>query len=155
MLPDGDLFTALREGKASMVTDTIETFTEKGIRLSSGEELPADVVVTATGFDLSVFGDIAFTVDGEPVDFAERVTWRGLMISGVPNMAYVFGYFRHSWTLRVDLVSDVVSRCSRTWRTRAPRWWSRSCGRRTPTCRSCRGRTRRTSTPATSCARST
>jgi monooxygenase len=110
IVPDGDLFTALREGKASIVTDTIETFTEHGIRVSSGEEIPADVVVTATGFNLSVFGDIAFRVDGEPVDFTQRVTWRGTMITGVPNMAYVFGYFRHSWTMRVDLVSDLVGR---------------------------------------------
>jgi monooxygenase len=109
-VPDGDLFAALREGKASIVTDTIETFTERGIRVSSGEELEADVVVSATGFDLSVFGDVAFTVDGEPVDFTQRVTWRGIMISDVPNMAYVFGYFRHSWTLRVELVSDLVMR---------------------------------------------
>ncbi len=110
IVPEGDLFAALREGKASIVTDTVDTFTEKGIKVSSGEELTADVVVTATGFNLSVLGDIAFTVDGEPVDFSERVTWRGIMISGVPNMAYVFGYFRHSWTLRVDLVSDVIMR---------------------------------------------
>jgi monooxygenase len=110
VIPDGDLFTALREGKASVVTDTIERFTETGIRLAAGEELEADIVVTATGFDLSVFGGVAFTVDGEPVDFSERVTWRGVMISGVPNMAYVFGYFRHSWTLRADLVSEFVCR---------------------------------------------
>ncbi len=110
IVPDGDLFAALREGTASIVTDTIETFTEHGIRTGSGEELPADIVVTATGFNMSVFGDVAFTVDGEPVDFTERVTWRGIMISGVPNMAYVFGYFRHSWTLRADLVSDLVGR---------------------------------------------
>ncbi|SDM76145.1 Predicted flavoprotein CzcO associated with the cation diffusion facilitator CzcD [Geodermatophilus siccatus] len=110
VVPDGDLFTALREGTASVVTDTIETFTETGIRLTSGEELEADVVVTATGFDLSLFGGVAFTVDGEPVDFTERVTWRGIMISGVPNMAYVFGYFRNSWTLRADLVSEFVCR---------------------------------------------
>jgi monooxygenase len=110
VVPDGDLFAALREGKASIVTDTIETFTEHGIRVSSGEEIPADIVVTATGFNMSVLGDVAFTVDGEPVDFTQRVTWRGIMINGVPNMAYVFGYFRHSWTLRVDLVSDLVSR---------------------------------------------
>jgi cation diffusion facilitator CzcD-associated flavoprotein CzcO len=110
IVPEGDLFAVLREGKASIVTDTIETFTEKGIRVSSGEELEADVVVSATGFNLSVMGDVAFTVDDEPVDFTERVTWRGLMISGIPNMAYVFGYFRHSWTLRVDLVSDLVGR---------------------------------------------
>jgi monooxygenase len=110
IVPEGDLFAALREGKASIVTDTIETFTENGVRVSSGEELEADVVVTATGFNLSVLGDVAFTVDGEPVDFPERVTWRGIMISGIPNMAYIFGYFRHSWTLRVDLVSDLVGR---------------------------------------------
>jgi monooxygenase len=118
IVPEGDLFAALREGKASIVTDTIETFTEKGIRVSSGEELEADVVVTATGFNLSAFGDVAFTVDGEPVEFPERVTWRGIMISGVPNMAYVFGYFRHSWTLRADLVSDLVCRLFETMETK-------------------------------------
>jgi monooxygenase len=110
IVPDGDLFAALREGNASIVTDTIETFTSTGIRVSSGEEIPADIVVSATGFNLSLFGDVAFAVDGEPVDFTGRVTWRGIMISGVPNMAYTFGYFRHSWTLRVDLVSDLVLR---------------------------------------------
>jgi cation diffusion facilitator CzcD-associated flavoprotein CzcO len=110
IVPDGDLFAVLREGTASIVTDTIEAFTEHGIRVSSGEEIPADIVVTATGFNLSVFGDVAFTVDGEPVDFTRRVTWRGIMISGLPNMAYTFGYFRYSWTLRVDLVSDLVGR---------------------------------------------
>jgi cation diffusion facilitator CzcD-associated flavoprotein CzcO len=110
VVPGGDLFAALREGKASIVTDTIETFTERGVKVSSGEEIPAGIVVTATGFNLSVLGDVVFTVDGEPVDFTQRVTWRGIMINGLPNMAYVFGYFRHSWTLRVDLVSDLVCR---------------------------------------------
>ncbi|GAA1214834.1 flavin-containing monooxygenase [Pseudonocardia alaniniphila] len=110
VVPEGDLFAAMREGKASVVTDTIETFTETGIRIASGEEIEADIVITATGFNLSVFGDIAFTVDNEPVDFTERVTYRGIMISGVPNMAYVFGYFRASWTLRADLVSGFVCR---------------------------------------------
>jgi len=110
IVPDGDLFAALREGTASVVTDTIETFTEHGIKVSSGEEIPADIIVSATGFNLSLFGDVAFAVDGAPVDFTGRVTWRGLMISGVPNMAYVFGYFRHSWTLRVDLVCDLLAR---------------------------------------------
>jgi monooxygenase len=118
IVPEGDLFAALREGKASIVTDTIDTFTEKGIRVGSGEELEADVVVSATGFNLSAFGDVAFTVDGEPVEFPERVTWRGIMISGVPNMAYVFGYFRHSWTLRADLVSDLVCRLFETMETK-------------------------------------
>jgi cation diffusion facilitator CzcD-associated flavoprotein CzcO len=116
VVPDGDLFAALREGKASIVTDTIETFTTRGIKVSSGEEIPADIVVSATGFNLSVLGDVAFSVDGDPVDFTERVTWRGIMINGLPNMAYIFGYFRHSWTLRVDLVSDLVGRLLATMR---------------------------------------
>jgi monooxygenase len=109
-IPEGDLFTAIREGKASVVTDTIDAFTARGIRLSSGEILEADIVVTATGFQLSVMGDIPFTVDGEPVDWASTVTYHGIMFTGVPNLAYVFGYWRSSWTLRVDLVSDLVCR---------------------------------------------
>jgi monooxygenase len=110
VVPDGDLFAALRAGTASIVTDTIQAFTEQGVRVSSGDEIPADIVVTATGFNMSLLGDVRFSVDGELVDFTKRVTWRGIMISGLPNMAYVFGYFRHSWTLRVDLVSDLVGR---------------------------------------------
>jgi monooxygenase len=109
-VPDGDFFDAMREGKASVATDKIEEFTATGVRLASGEVIEADIVVTATGFNLSVLGDIPFTVDDEAVDFSQRVTWRGTMISGVPNMAYAFGYFRHSWTLRVDLITDLVSR---------------------------------------------
>ncbi len=110
VLPDGDMFDALRNGSASVVTDTIETFTEDGIQLASGEKLEADIVVTATGFDLAVFGDIAFAVDQKPVDFADTVTYRGMMFTGLPNLVYVFGYFRHSWTLRADLISDFVCR---------------------------------------------
>lgn len=110
IVPEGDFFTALREGKASIVTDTIDTFTETGLRVSSGEDISADVIITATGFTMSLFGGVTFTVDGEPVDFTERVTWRGLMISGVPSMAYVFGYLRYSWTLRADMVCDLVAR---------------------------------------------
>jgi monooxygenase len=109
-LPEGDLFAAISEGKASVVTDTIEAFTADGIRLSSGETLGADLIVTATGFHLSVLGDIPFSVDGEPVDWASRVTYHGVMFTGVPNLAYIFGYFRSSWTLRVDLVADLVCR---------------------------------------------
>jgi cation diffusion facilitator CzcD-associated flavoprotein CzcO len=93
-----------------MVTDEIETFTEKGILTKSGEQLEADVIITATGFDLCVLGDISFSVDGKPVDFADTVTYRGMMFTGVPNMVWVFGYFRASWTLRADLVSDFVCR---------------------------------------------
>jgi monooxygenase len=109
VVPEGDFFAALRSGKASIVTDTIETFTETGIEVSWGEEIRADIVVTATGFTMSLFGGIEFIVDGEPVDFTDRVTWRGIMISGVPNMAYVFGYLRYSWTLRADMVCDLVA----------------------------------------------
>jgi monooxygenase len=108
VLLDGDLFTAVREGKVSVVTDQIDAFTETGIRLASGETLEADVVITATGFDLSVLGGIEFSVDGHPVDFADTITYRGIMFTGVPNLAYVFGYFRASWTLRADLISDFV-----------------------------------------------
>ena len=110
LLPDGDLFTAIREGKADVVTDQIVRFTEKGIDLASGEHLDADVVITATGFDLSILGDVDFTIDGQPLDFAETVTYRGLMFTGIPNLAYVFGYFRASWTLRADLIGDFVCR---------------------------------------------
>jgi len=110
MVPDGYLFKGISAGLASVVTDEIDTFNETGIRLTSGRQLDADIIVTATGFDLSVLGDIAFTVDGEPVNFADTVTYRGMMFTGVPNMAWVFGYFRASWTLRADLISDFVCR---------------------------------------------
>lgn len=109
-VPDGDLFAGISSGKASMVTDVIDTFTEHGILLESGEELTADVVITATGFNLSVLGDIDFSVNGAPVDFADTVTYRGMMFTGVPNLLWVFGYFRASWTLRADLISDFVCR---------------------------------------------
>lgn len=109
-IPDGDLFEGIKSGKASVVTDTIDTFTAEGIRVSSGEVLKADIVVTATGFDLNVLGDIAFSVDDEPLAFHDTVTYRGAMFTGVPNMAWVFGYFRASWTLRADLLGDFVCR---------------------------------------------
>jgi cation diffusion facilitator CzcD-associated flavoprotein CzcO len=109
-VPDGDLFQGIASGKASVVTDQIERFTEKGILLKSGETLEADIVITATGFSLNVLGDIAFTIDDEPLVFSDTVTYRGMMFTGVPNMVWVFGYFRASWTLRADLVSDFVCR---------------------------------------------
>ncbi|MBI1211424.1 MAG: FAD-dependent oxidoreductase [Alphaproteobacteria bacterium] len=109
-VPDGDLFQGIKAGKASVVTDEIETFTEKGLRLKSGKEIEGDIIVTATGFNLSVLGDIDFVVDGKKVDFADTVTYRGMMFTGVPNMVWVFGYFRASWTLRVDLLGDFVCR---------------------------------------------
>ncbi|MGH6644699.1 MAG: flavin-containing monooxygenase, partial [Bradyrhizobium sp.] len=97
-IPDGDLFQGIKSGKASVVTDEIERFTEKGILLKSGKELEADIIVTATGFNLSANGDIAFAVDGKKLDFADTVTYRGMMFTGVPNLVWVFGYFRASWT---------------------------------------------------------
>ncbi len=109
-VPDGDVFQGIASGKASVVTDQIERFTKKGILLKSGQELDADIIVTATGFNLSVLGDIDFTVDGKPIDFSKTVTYRGMMFTGVPNMLHVFGYFRASWTLRADLLSDFVCR---------------------------------------------
>jgi cation diffusion facilitator CzcD-associated flavoprotein CzcO len=109
-IPDGDLFRNIASGKASVVTDEIERFTETGIQLRSGKALKADIIVTATGFHLSVMGDIDFLVDGRKIDFADTVTYRGMMFTGVPNLAWVFGYFRASWTLRTDLVADFVCR---------------------------------------------
>ena len=109
-IPDGDLFQGISSGKASVVTDEIDRFTAKGILLKSGKELEADIIITATGFNLNVLGDIDFVIDGEPLVFADTVTYRGMMFTGVPNMAWVFGYFRASWTLRADLVGDFVCR---------------------------------------------
>jgi len=109
-IPDGDLFEGINAGKASVVTDEIDTFTENGILLKSGEELSADIIVTATGFNLNVMGDIAFTVDDEPLAFPDTVTYRGMMFTGVPNMVWIMGYFRASWTLRADLIGDFVCR---------------------------------------------
>ncbi len=109
-IPDGDLFKGIAAGKASVVTDEIDTFTPEGVRLKSGEVIEADIIITATGFDLCVLGDIEFVVDDAPLDFAETRTWRGIMYSGAPNMAWVFGYLRTSWTMRADLIGDFVCR---------------------------------------------
>ncbi|NQE61569.1 NAD(P)/FAD-dependent oxidoreductase [Caulobacter sp. RHG1] len=109
-VPDGDLFQGVASGKVHVVTDEIERFTETGLLLKSGEILEADIIVTATGFDLSVLGDIAFAVDGQPLDFSKTVTYRGMMFTGLPNLIWVFGYFRASWTLRADMIGDFVCR---------------------------------------------
>lgn len=108
--PDGDLFRAAASGKVSVVTDHIDRFTETGVLTRSGELIEADIIVACTGFHLSVLGDIPFSVDGKPVNWGDTVTYRGMMFTGVPNLAWVFGYFRASWTLRVDLVGDFVVR---------------------------------------------
>ncbi len=107
-LPDGDMFTAIREGKASIVTDQIDHFTATGIMTKSDTHLEADIIIAATGFNLSVLGNIPFDVDGKAVDWADTVNYRGMMFTGVPNLAWVMGYFRASWTLRVDLLGDFV-----------------------------------------------
>jgi cation diffusion facilitator CzcD-associated flavoprotein CzcO len=113
MVPDGDLFRAVRSGQADIVTDTIETFTEGGIRLASGQELEADVVVTATGLNLQMFGGAEVVVDGEPVHLPDTMAYKGMMLSGVPNLVYMIGYTNASWTLKVDLVAEYVVRLLR------------------------------------------
>lgn len=113
LVPDGDLFRALRKGRASIVTDHIETFTAKGIRLKSGEELEADVVVSATGLKLLALGGLSFSVDGQPVTLSEKLAYKGMMISDVPNMALAIGYTNASWTLKVDLSSEYLCRLIR------------------------------------------
>ena len=110
LVPDADFFRALRSGKASVVTDTIERFTENGIRLASGAELEADLIVTATGLELQVLGGVALEVDGTPVDLAKTLAYKGMMFSGVPNLVSVFGYTNASWTLKADLSCEYVCR---------------------------------------------
>jgi cation diffusion facilitator CzcD-associated flavoprotein CzcO len=110
VVPNGDLFSAIRAGKASVVTGEIESFNENGITLKSGEELAADIIITATGFNMSALGDVRFVIDGKPLIFSDSVTYRGMMFTGIPNMVWVFGYFRAAWTLRADLVADFVCR---------------------------------------------
>ena len=110
LVPDGDLFRAIKSGRASVVTDQIETFTETGIKLTSGEELPADLIVTATGLDLAVLGKMTVTVNGELIDPAKTMTYKGMMYSDVPNMAVVMGYTNASWTLKCDLTCEYVCR---------------------------------------------
>ena len=110
LAPNGDLFQAMREGKASVVTDTIDTFNETGILLASGQHLDADVIVTATGLQLVTLGEVQFEVDGKPINFADTWTYKGVAYSGVPNLASSFGYINASWTLRSDLTCEYVCR---------------------------------------------
>jgi len=110
VVPDGDLFAAIRAGTASVVTDHVDTFTEHGVRTRSGVELEADIVVTATGLDLLFLGGIALSVDGRAVDAGDRLTYRGMMLDGVPNLAIAIGYTNASWTLKCDLICDQVCR---------------------------------------------
>jgi monooxygenase len=110
LVPNADLFQAIKSGRASVVTDHIETFTEKGIRLKSGNELEADIIVTATGLVMQAFGGIELAVDGRGVDPGQTLAYKGVMISGVPNFASVFGYINASWTLKADLICGYLCR---------------------------------------------
>jgi cation diffusion facilitator CzcD-associated flavoprotein CzcO len=109
-VPDGDLFRCIRKGTVSVVTDHIERFTETGLRLASGDELAADVVVTATGLDLLFLGGMELLLDGVRVDPTERLVYKGMMLEGVPNMAMAVGYTNASWTLKCDLTCAYVCR---------------------------------------------
>jgi cation diffusion facilitator CzcD-associated flavoprotein CzcO len=110
LLPDGDLFESLKSGRAEVVTDHIATFAENGIELESGRVLEADVIVSATGLELLALGGIALRVDGKDVSLPETVLYKGMMLSGVPNFNFVFGYTNNSWTLRADLINRYVVR---------------------------------------------
>lgn len=118
LVPDGDLFKAIGKGDASVVTDHIASFTEKGILLESGAELEADIIVTATGLNLQMLGGAPVTVDGKPMKLADHMTYKGIMLEGVPNFAYTFGYTNSSWTLRADLVAEYVCRLLNVMRDR-------------------------------------
>ncbi|MEM9730130.1 MAG: NAD(P)/FAD-dependent oxidoreductase [Myxococcota bacterium] len=110
LAPDGDFFDTLRGGRASVVTDTVDRFTEDGIRTGSGRDIPADIVVAATGLNLKFLGGVSLEVDGEAIDLPKTVTYKGMMCSGVPNMAMSLGYSNASWTLKSDLTAEYVCR---------------------------------------------
>jgi monooxygenase len=110
LAPNGDLFKTIRSGKADVVTDTIDRFTATGIQLTSGEHIDADIIVTATGLNLRLFGGAEILRDGQPVDLTTMMAYKGMMLSGLPNMAFTIGYTNASWTLKADLVSEFVCR---------------------------------------------
>ncbi len=121
LVPDGDLFAAIREGKAEVVTDTIDRFVPEGLQLASGKTLPADIVVTATGLELQLLSDVQFSVDGEVKDLSKSTNYKGMMYSGIPNLASSFGYTNASWTLKADLTCAYVCRLLNTMRKRGLR----------------------------------
>jgi monooxygenase len=108
--PEGDFFAAMRAGKASIVNGEIETFTETGLRLTSGQEIEADIIVTATGLKVRLMGGVAIEVDGAPIDIASTTAYKGMMFSDIPNLASIFGYTNASWTLKSDLIAEYVCR---------------------------------------------
>lgn len=110
LIPDADLFNEIKSGRAEVVTDTIDTFTETGIKLTSGKELKADIVVTATGLDLQFLGGAEVSVDGQKIDLSKRLTYKGMMYEGVPNLVSIFGYTNASWTLKCDLTCEYTCR---------------------------------------------
>ncbi|MCQ8895783.1 NAD(P)/FAD-dependent oxidoreductase [Limnobacter humi] len=110
VVPDGDLFKVLKQGKASIVTDHIDSFVENGIKLKSGQVLEADMVVTATGLDLQILGGMSLTVDGESLSPSQTMSYKGVMMSGIPNFGMVFGYTNASWTLKADLAAEYMCR---------------------------------------------
>ena len=110
LVPNSDLFRSIKSGSTEVVTDHIETFTERGLRLRSGRELEADIIVTATGLNLEVLGGVQFSVNAKPVRFSDTWTYKGLMFSDVPNLVVTFGYINASWTLRADLIAEYVCR---------------------------------------------
>ncbi|SRR6266498_189647 len=110
LVPDSDLFNAIRDGRAAVITDQIDNFTETGLQLKSGEHLDADIVVTATGLVLKLMSGVQLTVDDAPVDLSQTITYKGMMYSDVPNLASAFGYTNASWTLKCDLTSEYVCR---------------------------------------------
>jgi cation diffusion facilitator CzcD-associated flavoprotein CzcO len=118
LVPDGDLFRAIKDGDVDVVTDHVDRFTRTGIRLRSGRELEADLVVTATGLNLLAFGGIRLRVDEVDVHLPDTMAYKGMLLSGVPNFAYVIGYTNASWTLKADLVSEYVCRLLRHMRSR-------------------------------------
>jgi cation diffusion facilitator CzcD-associated flavoprotein CzcO len=110
LVPDADLFEAIKGGRASVVTDQVEAFEAGGIRLKSGETLPADIIVTATGLDMQLMGGLEVEIDGAPVELAKTFSYKAMMYSGVPNLASTFGYTNASWTLKADLTAEYVCR---------------------------------------------
>ena len=122
LVPDADLFEAIRSGKASVVTDEIEAFTPSGIKLRSGEEVAADIVVTATGLKVKMMGGLKLSIDGVPVDLAKRLIYKGMMLSDVPNMAFALGYTNASWTLKCELTSAYVCRLLNHMAARGYAW---------------------------------